>query len=476
MSSPSSRRAFLRALGGGLAWSWVAGRAPLSATRRVGEGEQAGAVGEGAPLAVFLVLADTHSAHDRYPRIVSEVDRVLARYPGVPLLVLFNGDLFEGGDVVAQRGRGIADLDFLSALEARAPVVFNLGNHEGALFELPECVRLLETRGIRVVTNVRGGPGAAPLAPPAVTLPLGGRRATVVGMATNDLSTYRPAAREGITIPDGPDYAAERMTELLGDVDFRVVLSHEGTVDDRRALDSVPDGSLVIGGHDHLRYTYRRGRSLYLHTGWWAEEVALVTAHRDGDGIRWESERIETGAAGPRDPDLEAIVTRERATHLRAEDLEVIAGLAGPLSQRAAALAAMEALRRGADADVALMANTSFGAGLPAGEVTRYDFDAFVRFDGVLHVAEVDAAGLRRILARANQFDDVRFTERTGEFVVASTPPPLEPSRRYRLATDAWVPLNALRYLGTELEFRPCGGRRIKELIAAELPRLAPRP
>jgi len=62
------------------------------------------------------------------------------------------------------------------------------------------------------------------------------------------------------------------------------------------------------------------------------------------------------------------------------------------------------------------------GAGLPAGDVTRFALDACVRFDGPLFVAEVDGACLKRLLTHCNQGADTPFAERAGENRLAVAP------------------------------------------------------
>ncbi|HUR60240.1 MAG TPA: 5'-nucleotidase C-terminal domain-containing protein, partial [Opitutaceae bacterium] len=115
-----------------------------------------------------------------------------------------------------------------------------------------------------------------------------------------------------------------------------------------------------------------------------------------------------------------------------------------------AALFAVEAARRAAGADVAMIGATTFGAGLPAGDVTRFAFDAWVRFDGTLFVAEMSGSEMKRLLARTNQGPDTPFAERGGENLVASgiAATAIDPARMYTLVTSAWVARNPQTYLG----------------------------
>ena len=50
--------------------------------------------------AIFITVADTHSAYDAYPHIITAVQEVLTANPDADTYVVFNGDLFELGALV----------------------------------------------------------------------------------------------------------------------------------------------------------------------------------------------------------------------------------------------------------------------------------------------------------------------------------------------------------------------------------------
>jgi len=114
---------------------------------------------------------------------------------------------------------------------------------------------------------------------------------------------------------------------------------------------------------------------------------------------------------------------------------------------------------------------TTFGAGLPAGEVTRVALDACVRFDGTIFIAEISGAELAVILAKSNQNPATPFADRRGENLVAVGPvAPLGPARRYRLATTDWAAKNARTYFGSDtLGFTEQPVLRLKALVTAAL-------
>jgi hypothetical protein len=152
----------------------------------------------------------------------------------------------------------------------------------------------------------------------------------------------------------------------------------------------------------------------------------------------------------PAEANLAALIRETFAEHLTAEETVVVGRTAQPLGPTEAAKFAVEAARAAANADVALIGGTTFGAGLPRGEVTRFALDASVRFDGTLWAAEVEGAHLKRILARANQGPDTPFAERAGENLVAVGRPLAEliAGQRYRFVTTDWIAKNPKDYLG----------------------------
>ena len=110
--------------------------------------------------------------------------------------------------------------------------------------------------------------------------------------------------------------------------------------------------------------------------------------------------------------------------------------------------------------------NTTFGAGLPAGPVTRVEFDACVRFDASVCIAEVDGPRLQQLLAAANQGPDTPFAQRRGEFCFAAGPADIEPGKTYRIATTDWGAKNTARYFGEPaLTWREQAGLKLKALV-----------
>lgn len=423
------------------------------------------------PEALVVIVADQHSAYERTARFVGEIDRLRTENAGVPFGILIDGDAFEYGNVVARRTAGAIDFALFAALAQRAPTIVNLGNHEPEFFDVAPTVKRLEATGVRVIGgNLRDPATGKSYAPASVTLPLGTHAATVVGVGTDRLATYRVAIRPQLDLADPVAWAKQNFPGLLRAKTLPIVLSHAGLRADREMLPLVPDGTLFAGAHDHLQFVHYEARTPYVHSGSWLGFVSIARLRRDAAGLRWEVEQRALPPDGPTDPALAQLVRETLARELTAEETATVGRLAHALSPSDAARFAVEAARAAAGADVALVGATTFGAGLPAGEVSRFAFDACVRFDGTLWAADVEGTRLAKILARANQGPETPFVERSGENLVAIVREPVVAGRMYRFVTTDWVAKNPKTYLGDdppELQERP--ELRLKAAVLAAL-------
>jgi 2',3'-cyclic-nucleotide 2'-phosphodiesterase (5'-nucleotidase family) len=217
---------------------------------------------------------------------------------------------------------------------------------------------------------------------------------------------------------------------------------------DRAILPLVPDGTLFAGAHDHLRFVHREGRTVYVHSGSWTEFISVARLRVTAAGPTWSVEQQRIAPDDPVDETLAALIRVTIEQNLTTEETAVVGRTSRALGPTEAARFAVEAARRAAGADCAVVGATTFGAGLPAGEVSRFALDACVRFDGPLFTAEVDGAWLQQLLARCNQGPDTPWADRAGENLVAAAPAEIIPGRRYRLVTTDWVAKNAKNYLG----------------------------
>jgi 5'-nucleotidase / UDP-sugar diphosphatase len=164
------------------------------------------------------------------------------------------------------------------------------------------------------------------------------------------------------------------------------------------------------------------------------------------------------------------VIRTVREKYLTAEDTAVIGHSAAALAPADAAKFLARALRLSAGVDAAFIGNTTFGAGLPAGAISRIDFDACVRFDGTIQTAEVDGTRLKELLAAANQGPDTPFARRHGEFCFADGPPKIDPARHYRIATTDWGARNSQAYFGSpDILWQELSGPKLKVRLQGAL-------
>ncbi len=424
-----------------------------------------------SPDALIVLAADQHSGYERTAQIVAAVDRLKAEHPGVPMVILLDGDTLENGNAVARRSGGAVDFAMFSALARRAPTVVNLGNHETEFDDLAGTVTKIQAAGARVVSDITDRTTGRLAAASSLRVRLGSTEAVIAGVATDDLTTYRAAVRASLDVPEPAAWAQTHLPELLAGTPVTIVLSHAGLNADRAFLPRVPDGTLFAGAHDHLRFVQRLGPTVYVHSGSWNTFLTVARLHRDASGAaRWDVEQMPISSDDPADPELASLIRRTEAAFLQPEDRAVVAHMPAALPPVDAARLIASALRRGGAVDAAFIGNTTFGGGLPEGEVTRAAFDGCVRFDGTIFVATVDGARLRQLLALANQGPDTPFDQRSGEFNVADGPSSIDDAKTYRIATTNWGAKNSARYFGAPaIAWQERAGSSLKAVVLRAL-------
>ncbi|MFK7603753.1 metallophosphoesterase [Deinococcus sp. SM5_A1] len=425
----------------------------------------------GTPDLVLLNLADLHSAYDRLPQLLSRIREVKARNPGVPHVLLFNGDLFELGNVVAVRSGGAPDWAFMRAIQREMPIIFNIGNHEGDLMDQRDFVRQARALGLTVITNLYDRRTGLPYARTFTTITVGERQIPVLGLGVNALSTYPAAIRNTILPPDPVEFFQSAYTPLTTGSDFNIVLTHAGVVPDKAMLRGLKGVNLMVGGHDHLHLRHDEGKSVYLHNGFKGELLNVVGVQFGAQGATLTSEDLPISEEAGGDRLLTTLIARQRELHLTAEDRAVIGQISQTYTVQEAARWAVEQVRKATGADVVAINHTSFGRGFKKGDVTQVQFAEFLRFDNKLMAAKVDAATLTGLLKLANQDRATRFEDLTGDFIYTNELQP-EAGRTYTLVTVDFLtlPQNQERFFGKGgLTFEQVGTLTSKGVLAASL-------
>ena len=413
-----------------------------------------------------LAMCDLHSAYERTGQLLAALAAEVAAHR-VPHVIAIDGDIFEHGNVAAVRSGGEIDWAFLAALPKLAPTVVNLGNHDNDITtDLAEVVARLRGLGVSVVSNIVDARTGSPYAPAQVDLPLGRRALRVVGIATNSINTYPAVSRPTLQIPVPGDWARARLAAALAGADLAMVLSHAGVAADREILPLLPDGALMIGGHNHLLFQHRQGASLYVHTGSWSNAYTAVALYAAGPG---DAVSVPVALNGLIAPALAELIPAVLARTLTDEERAILGTSPAALSLGDTGRAVAAAMARAAGADAGFIGHTTLGTGLPAGPVSRHAFDAVVRFEGKLMVAEVSRERLAGFMARANQDRPMPLADRNGDFLYAAVL--AEPAgESVRIATTDWNATNQAEYFGAkDLAFREIEGLRLKTVAAKAL-------
>lgn len=410
-----------------------------------------------------LAVSDMHSAYERTAQLLAAFETEVRSNP-VPHVIAIDGDIFEHGNVVAVRSGGVVDWAFLAALPKIAPTVFNLGNHDNDLTpDLAQVVARMKSLGVHVVSTIGDTRTGAGYADPSTTLPFGRRSLRVVGMATNSLTTYPKASRDQLSISSAADWASANLDDNLVGADLVMVMSHAGVAADRDILPLLPDGSLMIGGHNHLLFQHRQGRSAYVHTGAWTAAYTVAEFLSDGS-VTAQSRTVARDA--PASPALADLIAATLAANLAEEERTVLGNSPRALSLGDTGRCVAAGLAQAAGADAGFIGHTTLGTGVPAGPVSRYVFDSIVRFDGKLMVATVSRAQFDEFMARANQDRPMPLADRTGDFLYASGASPK--GDQVRIVTTDWCATNQREYFGTMgLIFEQASDLMVK-LVAAK--------
>jgi 2',3'-cyclic-nucleotide 2'-phosphodiesterase (5'-nucleotidase family) len=414
-----------------------------------------------------IVISDLHSAYERIGQLLAAIETRIAA-DKAPHIILLNGDLFELGNAVATRSAGEIEWTFLAALAKLAPTVVNIGNHEPDIDnDLANFVSRAQALGITVLSNIVDKRSEKPFAPGSAEVNVGGQRVVVTGLATNAINTYPKATRETLDIPQPVEWAKANLPGIVKADAINIVMSHAGVVADRDILPLLPDGTLMIGGHDHLNFVHEQGATRYIHTGSWCTSMTIATMAAPGKATAMETVAIDLNA--PASPALKPLIEQTLEKHLTAEERAIVGKSAKAMNVDEAGRHVAQLIAAKTGADVGFIAHTSLGAGLPDGDIRRYDFNASVRFDGTLMVTEVAGAALAQILKRCNQDGDIPLAARTGDYLYAMPEKP-ETKQRYKLVCNDWSAINQQKYFGrSDLAFTEVPELKLKQTVLGGL-------
>jgi len=431
------------------------------------------------------------------PRLGGELRRVagVLRDAGALVLVLDGGDWFQGTPE-GLVDDGYAFTELLGALPYDAMVV---GNHE---FDhgVPHLAELLAETGVpAVLANVREGlacgcADAAPAnckcpldavfcrcqlgervtwAPPyrirSLDTPVGRLDVALVGLVTPDTPTITHPDARALDFQD-PVLEYERvLAELEGQgVELVLPVTHMGVDRDRELARAFghTELPLIVGGHSHtfLNEGIWEGETLIVQAGCKATVLGRVDLFLDRETLRVlddpapRAQLVELPLeGGVTDAALQA--AGDRLIAAGAAEMDVAVGALSTAVVRSRGVVSGSAgnwvtdvMRARLGSDVAIQNRGGIRADLAAGELTRRDLFAILPFGNTLVELELTGAELRATVEKA--LGDTRHSgiEVSGMTVqYAGTWPegrvtglrvggePLEPERRYTVATNSFL-------------------------------------
>lgn len=424
----------------------------------------------------IICLADLHSSHRHFPRIINFVEQT-AQQSREKLLILINGDIFETSNKVAARSRGALEWYFLDRLSKAAQVVVNLGNHEGGIEDdfatVANRMRELNIAPLSSIKNISDG---RHLGAPAISVMQNNQLVRVIGLSCSNPLTYRPVHRDRWALADPTHYLQQHTGTLLHNGAVHIVMNHDGLITDKEILDKMPAGTIFLGGHDHIRAHSQTDSHLALHTSWGGHlcDVIEIGQSSGKNPLSYTISTIEFDDHLEEDEQMLQMIRTRETQHLSTAERAVAGAYNLRVSPTRFLTNTVTWFRQRAKTDAAFINNTTFGPVLPNGIVRFYDIDNTVRFDSKLFTCNIRGSHLQVICSRANQFSNFSWDERTGEFVVGVFPSEIDPFGTYSIAVNEWVARaeNQKHFLGIEgLRFEELTDEpTMREIVANRLP------
>ncbi len=424
------------------------------------------------PDIIAINMADTHSSYDTYSKIVWEIKKIKNHYQNSQILILFNGDLFESGNIIAQKSKGLIDLHFLQRLLEYGKVIINVGNHEFDLMSPKDFLATTEKTGAIVIGNVEAK--GMPKLNPYTDIKIDDKTIRVMGVGVDQVETYPVELKDSISIPEPIQWVKEHYPCFAKETDYSIVLSHAGLVPDLSILKYFEGNDSILyvaGGHDHINVHEKVNGIEYMHNGFKGEHLNIAEIYlKDKAKPELKFTNILTKNIVEKDADMQNLIDEVTEKELDEKDMEIVGTVKENMSVVQAALWTVEAVRRKAGADAAFLNHTSFGAGLRKGKLPRYLFEQFMRFDNQVMCAEVDGKTLKKILKRCNQHENKDINSRSGDFLYTSHIEPKD-DKKYKIVTTGWIALetNQENYFGQKINFERMPNLITKGLIAEAL-------
>ncbi len=390
-------------------------------------------------------------------------------------LSLHAGDDFQG-DPISTLTKGSSQILLLNLLR---PDAFEIGNHEFDYGRRNLQQRLAEATFPVLCANLVDPSTSRPFARPFVIREVGGVRVAVVGVISEDLVRLTlPYNVRGLRVESVEETVRRYLDRLRGRFDLFVVLSHIGFRADSLLAVRVPDIDVIIGGHSHtallkprqingvvIAQAGSRGRYLGVLDLWVDRQAGRV--------VRYEGQLLPTyvDRITP-DRRVRAVVDSMEAAGRKELD-RVVGRLAQPWVRRFRGESNIgnwqaDVIRNYTGADVAFQNSGGIRKDMPAGPIRVRDLWEMNPFSNYFVAFAVTGEELRQILEKQVsspkeflQVSGVRYrydpSLPEGRRLVDASinGRPIDPTKRYRIATNNYVLSHFETFFGISRGDRP---------------------
>jgi 5'-nucleotidase/UDP-sugar diphosphatase len=385
--------------------------------------------------------------------------RAAAEASGADTLLFVAGDILQGTPM-STAFRGEPDFALLQRFGVTAMA---LGNHEFD-FGVPNLEERMGQVDFPILAaNVRRQDGSLFAGDTVtVTTPRHGLRVAVLGLVTADTKvTTHPRNVADLTFADEVETARRYVPRLAAESDMVVIVSHSGSWVDKR-LAAIPGVDLVVGGHDQKLLdpaVMVRGVPV-VQAFEWGEilgEAVFAGPRRSGDrGVRFVANRYQRVTPDlPEDPEVAAFVAGYRA-RLSDELGKVVTVSSVRLDgdrvrDEETNLGNMvaDAILQASGAEIGVINGGAIRASIEPGNVTLEHLMTALPFDNHVVIVELTGAEVLSMLRQSIvdpgagaflQVAGLRVRHGSdGELTATVGDEPLDPARRYRLATSDFL-------------------------------------
>jgi 5'-nucleotidase/UDP-sugar diphosphatase len=405
----------------------------------------------------------------------------------------------DGGDAISGTAlsdvfQGFLDIEAMNRLGYDAMA---LGVHE---FDYGVDVlrqRMAEAKFPVLSANVVLETTGQPFAKPYVIVERGGVKIAIFGLTTAEIeSRVAQPNFVGLRVLDPVDTARQLVSQLQGQAEVIVALTHLGVNEDIRLASQVPGIDVIVGGmsHSELQVPMKVGQTLVVQDAMYGKSIGLLKLSFSRDAASG-LERVYFDNA------LEQMdgTWAENTDYLswlggyKTEMTERMGTIVGTATTRMSAAKVKssetelgnfvtDVLRQQTGADAALLPAAFFRNGIADGPVTLGDLYSAMPYDQYAVVLTVTGGELQEILNDASDqigkpgFPQVSglsfgiYNGRASEPTIRVGGLPLDAFAQYRLVTSDFAAEGGLNYssLGT-IKNRMYTGRLIRDLVREKL-------